>query len=334
MDPTTATGDPLILLLSNTTDAHVDPVAESLARAGVDYARIDTDRLLVDCDLEFTVNDSTVAATIRLGDLVIPGDQVAAIWNRRPDRPIVSAALAGDARAFAEEETAVALHGVMRALPFARWMSHPDSVRAASFKPVQLMKARQLGFRVPLTYIGRSPSAVRKFVSGLGGTAIAKLVSPGPPQVPSADPYNVFANVVTPEDLQSDDQVAASPAIYQECLRKAYEIRVTVIGTDVLACRIDSQSSGRASTDWRRANPLDIDHTPLVLGEALASRCVCLTRHFGLTFAAIDLVVTTDDQIVFLEINPNGQWLWVEELAGLPIAASIARWLAAASSPS
>lgn len=49
----------------------------------------------------------------------------------------------------------------------------------------------------------------------------------------------------------------------------------------------------------------------------------------GLVFACIDFIVTPDDKFVFLEINPNGQWLWVEKLTGLPIAESMAKLLAA-----
>ena len=50
---------------------------------------------------------------------------------------------------------------------------------------------------------------------------------------------------------------------------------------------------------------------------------------FGLSFAAFDFGVTADGRWLLYEANPNGQWLWIAEKAGLPIAASIADLLTA-----
>jgi D-alanine-D-alanine ligase-like ATP-grasp enzyme len=47
----------------------------------------------------------------------------------------------------------------------------------------------------------------------------------------------------------------------------------------------------------------------------------------SLTYGAIDLVLTPDGRYVFLEINPNGQWLWIDEMLSLGISHSIAEWL-------
>ena len=52
-----------------------------------------------------------------------------------------------------------------------------------------------------------------------------------------------------------------------------------------------------------------------------------LVRRLGLAYGAIDLVLTPDGRYVFLEINPNGQYLWIEQLTGLPISEAIAEWL-------
>jgi glutathione synthase/RimK-type ligase-like ATP-grasp enzyme len=51
----------------------------------------------------------------------------------------------------------------------------------------------------------------------------------------------------------------------------------------------------------------------------LAERCLELVRAYGLEFAAIDLVRARDGRYVFLEINPNGQWAWLEQVTGLPL---------------
>ena len=43
-----------------------------------------------------------------------------------------------------------------------------------------------------------------------------------------------------------------------------------------------------------------------------------------LRFAAIDFAVDADGRWWFLEVNSNGQWLWIEQATGMPIAAAIA----------
>ena len=50
------------------------------------------------------------------------------------------------------------------------------------------------------------------------------------------------------------------------------------------------------------------------LGTSL-SRCAS-----GLFYGAIDLIRTVDGTYVFLEMNPFGQWAWVQDLCGLPLA--------------
>jgi glutathione synthase/RimK-type ligase-like ATP-grasp enzyme len=60
------------------------------------------------------------------------------------------------------------------------------------------------------------------------------------------------------------------------------------------------------------------------LPAAIEEKCVALTQRLGLRFGCIDMIVTPEDKYVFLEINPNGQWRWVQELTGMPIAEAIA----------
>ncbi len=47
-------------------------------------------------------------------------------------------------------------------------------------------------------------------------------------------------------------------------------------------------------------------------------------NRLGLRFGALDFLVTPDGEWYFLEINPNGQWAWIEQETGLPISDAIA----------
>ena len=65
----------------------------------------------------------------------------------------------------------------------------------------------------------------------------------------------------------------------------------------------------------------------MALPEVIASRCRDLIHALGLNFGCIDLIVRPDGEYVFLECNPNGQWLWIELETGQKISESIATFL-------
>ncbi|MNZ28723.1 hypothetical protein D3C78_459550 [compost metagenome] len=46
-------------------------------------------------------------------------------------------------------------------------------------------------------------------------------------------------------------------------------------------------------------------------------------RRLNLRYGAIDFVCDPQGNLWFLEINPNGQWAWIENLTGYPIAEAI-----------
>ncbi len=118
-----------------------------------------------------------------------------------------------------------------------------------------------------------------------------------------------------------------SPAIYQELVPKRFDIRVTIVGKKIFAARIDSQSDPQAAVDWRHtANP-QLPHQQVTLPADIEGRLLRLMDRLELNFAAIDLIETPDGEHVFLEVNPNGQWLWLDDMLKLGISQAVADWL-------
>ena len=112
--------------------------------------------------------------------------------------------------------------------------------------------------------------------------------------------------------------------IVQAYVPKRLELRVTVVGDRVLTAAIHSQGSNRTRYDWRHYDHVHTVYEPHRLPAKIERRCRALVAELGLVFGAIDLVLTPDSRHVFLEINPNGQYLWVEEACDLPISAAMA----------
>ena len=104
----------------------------------------------------------------------------------------------------------------------------------------------------------------------------------------------------------------AAPCRFQNLVEKAYELRVTVIGQSVISMGINSQKHEDTKIDWRvgqlRRDLYDVVPLPPIVRQ----RVFDLMSRLGLVYGALDLIVTPDDEYVFLEINPGGQWLWME----------------------
>ena len=100
------------------------------------------------------------------------------------------------------------------------------------------------------------------------------------------------------------------------------ELRITVVGKNVFAAEIHSQQKEATRHDWRR-DALALEHRNHPLPDDIKLKCIQLAKTFGLEFGAIDMILTPDGRYVFLEINPNGQWAWIEETTGLPISEAL-----------
>ena len=118
------------------------------------------------------------------------------------------------------------------------------------------------------------------------------------------------------------------PCIFQATIPKKLELRITVMGDTVFAAAMDTQRVPRAKNDWRRATDQEFPCTPYKLPEEISLKSTAIAKAFNLQFASMDAILTPEGKYVFLDLNPNGQWLWVEFKTGMPMALRFARLLA------
>jgi len=131
---------------------------------------------------------------------------------------------------------------------------------------------------------------------------------------------------LTAADIEDDEMVAAVPAIYQQLVRKAYELRITVMGRHVMGARLLSQETRRGRLDFRRAYD-ELRAEPVDLPDGLVLAIHAFMARMGLVFGCIDVLVTPEGEHLFLEVNEMGQFLFVERLSGLPLLDAFAAFL-------
>jgi hypothetical protein len=194
-----------------------------------------------------------------------------------------------------------------------RWVSHPVATRLAENKLLQLRAAARAGLRIPATLVSQDPARIRSFCAAHPGAIIKPVATPRGVEV-------VRTAVVSPELLDDDDVLALTPSIYQECIRGRRHLRISIVGE-----RCDGALIEAAELDWRY--DLNVPFSPYRLDSKLAQRLGATLRQLGLVMGIVDVKLTDDDEPVFLEVNSQGQFLFVEALCGLPLADAFAAFL-------
>ena len=106
-----------------------------------------------------------------------------------------------------------------------------------------------------------------------------------------------------------------------------------MVGRKIFPVEIRSQETNHTRHDWRRYDHFKMQYVPHELPAEVAQRCVQLVEQLGLCYGAIDMILTPDGRYVFLEINPQGQCQWLEEVTGMPITAALCDLLVADPEP-
>lgn len=316
-----------ILIVTNKFDTTVDMVIEQLEKRDCKFYRLNSEDFPSQVKCTINQSNESVDGYFNVGyERKVNFSEINSIYYRRPGRHRIDEGIqVKEHRKFAYEESTVALSGALM-LPSVVWLNDPQKIKIAEIKIKQLQIAKNIGFRIPKTLITNEPAQIIKFFDDCDGQIITKPLTHGVLNV-SGEYNTIYTNRVTKEHLKSVGFVEFAPCLFQEYVNKAIELRVTIVGKSIFAAEIHSQNSEIAKDDWRR---YDIENTPHKihkLPQEIENLCLDMVSYYHLNFAAFDFVLTPEGKYVFLEMNPNGQWGWIESLTGLPICNAIADFL-------
>jgi glutathione synthase/RimK-type ligase-like ATP-grasp enzyme len=314
-----------VLILAPEADEHARAVAAEIEALGGQPQVVDTslfpDRARVVARFDSCPDCPPHAFSIELESGRIDLGRVGAAWWRRPQMPSPSAALTRpDHRLFAANETHEALRGLWHAMN-AFWVNDPGRDEVASRKLLQLRVAQEVGLEIPTTLVTNDVQEARAFLDRHGyREVICKAFS-------ATEQQWRETRLIREQELAELDSVQYAPVIFQRYVPAEVDVRVTVVGSELFAAAIHSQESAYP-IDFR----MDMGNTRIEAAElpgTVSDGLLELMRRLGLVYGAIDLRRTPDGRHVFLEINPAGQWLFVEAATRQPIAKALARLLLA-----
>ncbi|MEK7116572.1 MAG: MvdC/MvdD family ATP grasp protein [Patescibacteria group bacterium] len=258
-------------------------------------------------------------------------EDVKSVWMRKPEIPQAKINLPQWQIDFVQSESRAALYSLYTSID-CFWMNHPlVSMKLLEHnKLYQLKTAIQLGLQIPETVVTNDPDELLSFCEHCGGElAIKSIRGRIFREYISRKALSLFTRRITyGELLKQRGTIALAPVFAQRYIAKKIELRITIAGHKIFACAIHSQDSEKTKHDWRNYDFQNVQHEAFILPESIKEKLQALMRFWKLSFGAIDMILTPKEEYVFLEVNPGGQWGWIEDLAGLPISRAIAETLA------
>jgi MvdD pre-ATP grasp domain len=302
----------MLLIVTNKQDYTADFLILGLKTAQIPFVRFNTEDFPNTTKLTITLEDGLLSGILRTEIGTYHLHDFTSVWYRRPISPVPHTEVNDPvAREFIMVESHEMLENVWRLLP-CFWVSRPDQIRIAERRLLQLKTAAEVGLATPPTIVTNEPEQAQAYFVQHPHLVYKPLRHA---RIDRGEIVGlIYTNVVLPTHHQALDTVQFAPVQFQPYIPKQTEVRVVVIGQQVFAVELQSQHIAEAQHDWRRVDISTIPHVQHELPPEIANKCVALVRSFGLQFSAMDLILTPDDRYVFLDLNPNGQWAWIQRL--------------------
>ena len=321
----------MILIITNKEDVHPTPVIKILNDRNTPVFRLNTEALLTDYDFCWW-NDATMSRffiTNKQTGLRLDSEELTTVWDRRPEHPR-ELPINGTA--------AIDKHNLEEAAGFLRFLrsyiADKPSIGSIKYdslagsKMEQMRIALHVGLNVPSTCFSNRQEDIVATAKKYDELVLKPISSNGIWNEDENQEYVFYTQKVSAETIMNAPKEAFTQTVtfIQNYIPKAFELRVTVVAEKVFGCKIESQhlpeDSGKV--DWRQGNEKGLRYAPYSVPDDITKKCLQFLCLMKLNFGAFDFIVTPLGEYIFLECNPNGQWLWIELETGLRISTAIA----------
>lgn len=304
-----------ILIPTKPDDAHSVYVQLALIQKGHKGVLWYTADFPVKQTHSFELNQSAMTWQANGVDFSVNNTLFNVVWYRRPQKPTLSTVLHPDDKENAEKEITLFYQALWQLIaPAARWINPVISIKRANCKLLQLKVAAKLGFKIPHTLVSNDPTKIKDFICRYKtGEVIYKTLYPLV-WIEKNAMRLAYTNAIQLNDLPEDEILQSTPGIFQEKIDKAYELRVTYFGQYPVAVKLRSQEHPKGGLDWRHIPTKELVIEEYALPDSINQRCQMMMASLGIVFGCFDFIVTTGGEYYFLEVNEQGQFLWIEEI--------------------
>ena len=212
-------------------------------------------------------------------------------------------------------------------IPENKWINFPRNEFWADYKPSSLHKAKQLGIDVPnweitnsIDLLKRTNKKKRRVIKQISDTAIGfqegKYVS-----VPDYKPFKTMGTRTFNPEKVNKHIVDDTPFFIQEYIQREKELQITVIDNNVFAM-------AEISTELVDIKDnKEVKYKFFQLPASFQDKIIDLTSILGLRFCTYDVVLDKAENYFLVDINPAGNWLWLDRLFDMEISKEIIKAL-------
>ena len=331
----------MILIITNKGDIHCNPVIKHFQRNGDKYFRLNTESLLTDYLISFSYKDQSVDLHIenKINGKTLSSNEVISVWERRPNSPVLPEINNEKIKLVVEDEANELTKWIRhffincRMIGSSVWDRPNESKLRQMDVASRVINELRSEIKLPHTLLTNSKKDLEQFSNNKKEIVLKPISADGlmlddKLEIPftSRKVNSKNINVITQDDLE------LCPSFMQEYVEKNYELRITVIGEKILCCKIDSQKlpKGNGREDWREGYEHGLSEVEewIDCPDEIQEFIILYMQKMNLNFGCFDFIYAKNNSFYFLECNPNGQWMWLEEDLGIPISESIANFLA------
>lgn len=296
-----------LLIITSSIDYTVDYIIEKYSNY------IDIYRLNVDMLSNYEINigiKSNISISCAMWNLSY--HEIDAIYYRKPMLPNLNNYHI-EYREMIGKDIIALINGIVDSFK-KRVLTKPYILRYSENKTLQLIKAQEIGFYVPKSLITNDLSMAQSF---LHENKIIKPLTTG--KIMKDDIVEIFqTNLID----YMEENIGLTPIYLQDYCKKLFEVRVTIVDREIFSVRIDAFDK----IDWRKNQDRN-KYSIITIPTEIKDKCFLLMDELNIKFGAFDFIVDNNEKYIFLEVNPNGQWLWLEDITGMKISDSIIKYL-------
>jgi len=113
-------------------------------------------------------------------------------------------------------------------------------------------------------------------------------------------------------ELPDNDVLSACPAIYQELIEGEKHIRLNQFGESSYGFLVTSEN-----LDWRPQLTSNIEE--IDIDNSVSESAIDFLKKTELRMGVFDVKLDTEDRPIFFEVNPQGQFLFLEGVTGVQL---------------
>lgn len=304
----------MILIISNPDDLHAKFVSKHLRELGCKVNIFDLCDFGVGATITHPLYGGQAPKIRSKNGATYDLSNVRTVWYRRLAQPQLSGNLmASEDLSFAKREWSQAIDGLMLSLD--AFFVNPIMAQKMASKPYQLEIAQRIGLQIPDTLITSDSKEVERFLEQHCHRVIYKSMTPHKQQ-------SIYTKKWQASDYAWLENIKIAPTIFQKEVAGTSDIRVTIVGQDIFAARVATDIN-TIDSRLHPDTPYETWNLPIDIQRMLLK----LMNELGLVFGCIDMRITCENEYIFFEVNPQGQFLYIEIWTGMPISKTLAEFL-------